>query len=191
MNAPTLLDKKPSGAFRRKYWDPVLLIIIPLVMVFDSTSRSFNGVLLALYCAVAAGLGATEIRAMWAVKARRMRHWVALLLTTLGSGVLAGLLILDDREMITWNRLYLVIPAVLYFGLTSVGAWFTEWRKPVLIYSDLAGLAFVRPPAPSICRAQRYGFFAVALRAGWLSATDGRRGGANKGKARQIRINKD
>ena len=169
MSAPTLLDEKPRGAFRRKYCDPVLLIIIPLVMVFDSTSRSFNGVLLALYCAVAAGLGATEIRAMWAVKARRMRHWVALLLTILGSGVIAGLLILDDREMITWNRLYLVIPAVLYFGLTSVGAWFTEWRKPVLIYSDLAGLAFVRPPATSIGRAQRYGLFALALIAGWLA----------------------
>ena len=168
MNTLTLLDKKPRGAFRRKYCDPVLLIIIPLVMS-HSQSRPLDGVLLALYCAVAVGGGATEIRAMWTVKARRMRRWVALLLTILGIGVIVGLLILDDREIITWNRLYLVIPAVLYFGLTSVGAWLTEWRKPVLIYSELEGLAFVRAPAPPLSRVGHYGLIALALIASWLA----------------------
>jgi hypothetical protein len=168
MNAPALLDKKPRGAFRRKYCDPILLIIIPLAL-FNSQSRPLDGVLLTLYCAVAAGVGATDIRAMWAVKARRLRHWVALLLAILGAGAVVGLLILDDMGIFTWNRLYLVIPAELYLVLTSAGAWFTEWRKPVLIYSGLEGVAFVRPPAPPLGRAQRYGLIALALIVSWTA----------------------
>jgi hypothetical protein len=169
MNEPQLLAEKPAGSLRRKYADLGLIAFIAWGMSLWPSNAPLDITTLAVFCVLAAALAAFDVYAMWKLKPRRVQRWIAIFSDVAAASVILVLIVLDAAERFAWNHWYFVAPAVIYLGVTALGAWVTEWRKRILVYEGVGVLAYVRPPAPPLTRGARAGLVALGLFVAWVA----------------------
>ena len=159
---------RPRGAFRTKYFCSIGLLGFAASVPLTKSGSAATAWLLSLYCIIAVIAGGFEARSMWIRRQKRQPQWVAVLATLLGGGAFGLLLIARDKGF-QWDLIYVELPLTCYLLIISAAAWITEWRKSVLIYSELQGLAFAKPPAAPLGWIARTSLSLVSVVIVWAS----------------------
>jgi fluoride ion exporter CrcB/FEX len=123
---------------------PVLGMLLLATSIYKRRWDSqFDVALLAMYCIGAFVLTAISWRKMWVLDDSQWPLWAAISAVVASPLCLIGLMMLNDRGIFIWSRLYVLVPLLIcVFGI-AIGAWLTEIMKRVRVYTGISGYVFV------------------------------------------------
>jgi fluoride ion exporter CrcB/FEX len=138
-------EKSRAGfAIRISVWFPVLGMLLLATSIYKQRWDSqFDVALLAMYCIGAFVLTAISWRKTWVLDDSQWPLWAAISAVVASPLCLIGLMMLNDRGIFIWSRLYVLVPLLIcVFGI-AIGAWLTEIMKRVRVYTGISGYVFV------------------------------------------------
>jgi len=138
-----VLPDAPRGALRWKYWSLAGLILFTALIFWIPKGEALSYWYLALFCAIAGALALVTCWEIWTLRAKLAPRWVSNLSISCSVAAVATLLALQETRVFVWNHLYIEIPFALFWALTMISAWVTEWRKGVLVFAVRGGFAFM------------------------------------------------
>jgi len=133
----------PRGGVRCKYLFLVCLVLFAAVMFWTRNEEPLSYVYLGFFCAIALALSLAVCWEIWVLRTRLSPRWLSNLTVACSGVAILVLLQLHEQKIFVWNHLYVEIPFALFWTVTTIGAWLTEWRQSVRVYAVRGGFAFV------------------------------------------------
>ena len=134
---------RPRGAIRWTYLSFAGMVTFAALIVWIAEEEPLSYLYLGFFCAVAVALSLVACWEIWTLRAKLAPQWVSNLSVFCSGAGIVTLVVLQETKLFVWNHLYIAIPLILFWALTLIGAWVTEWRKSVRVYAVRGGFAFV------------------------------------------------